>query len=178
MASFSPVKDHGTLLAAFAILAERQPGAHLHLVGEGPLEPEIGRRIRALDLGARVELHGAVDHGQLAGFYRQADLLVQSSRFESQGLAVLEAVACGCPVVGTGVGVVPELCPANLVTTPGDADGLAETMSAVVSDPGRRQRLVKTQAEVVRDFALPVTVERLRGHLADLVAPEAQEIGQ
>lgn len=174
VASFSPVKDHRLLLAAFSILAERFPAARLHLVGEGVVRRNLSRLLAELDLAERVELHGAVDHGQLADFYRQADLCVQSSRFESQGLAVLEAAACGCPVVGTGVGVVPDLCPADLVAAPGDAESLAGSISSVLADDSRRASLIEAQAEVVRTFELPVVVERLRRHFADLVTPDGE----
>ena len=164
VASLSPVKDHKTLLAAFAIVAGRYPGAHLHLVGEGELEGPVRAQAAELGLAERVVLHGAVDHGSLVDFYRQADLYVQSSRFESQGMAVLEATFCGCPVVGTGVGVAPELSATVGSATPGDAADLARLMDAVLGDSARRERLIRAQAEAAREFELRAVVDRLRQH--------------
>lgn len=162
VASLIPVKDQRTLLAAFARVAECYAGARLHIVGEGEAEPTIRAEAARLGLDERIVLHGAVDHGELVAFYQQADLLVQSSRFESQGMAVLEAVACGCPVIGTAVGVVPELCPPELTALPGDVESLAKAMTSALEDSPSRHRLAEHQAQAARDYELRPTVERWR----------------
>ncbi len=164
VASLSPVKDQRTLFEALEMVARRHAGARLHLVGEGELEPELAEVIRQPGLDRRVVLHGAVDHGRLAGVYRQADLLIQSSRFEAQGMAVLEAAACGCPVVGTAVGILPELgeAVAGALTAPGDAGALAEAIIALLDDPARRQRLARAQAVAAGGFELRASAARWR----------------
>ncbi len=164
VASLSPVKDQRTLLEAFEIVARRHLGARLHLVGEGEPAPELAAQLRRPGLDGRVQLHGAVDHGELAAVYRQADLAVQSSRFEAQGMAVLEAVACGCPVVGTVAGVLPELTEAvdGAVTTTGDANALAEAILAQLDDPERRRRLAEAQAAALPSFELRATAAQWR----------------
>ena len=174
VASLSPVKDQRTLLEAFEIVFRRHPGARLHLVGEGELAPALAQRFSQLELESHVTFHGAVDHGKLAGIYRQADLLVQSSRFEAQGMAVLEAVACGCPVVGTAVGVLPELAEAvtGTVTRPGDAGALAEAILAQLDDPARRQRLAEVQAAALTDFELRATAAEWRRCFERLARPK------
>ncbi len=170
VASLSSVKDHRTLLAAFALLAEPYPGARLHLLGEGELEREIAERARELDVRDRLVLHGAVDHGRLASYYARADLALQSSRFESQGMAVLEAAACGCPVAGTAVGVLPELCLQRAIAPPGDAEALAAAAAAVLGDRRFRERLRKAQAAEIGRFELGETVGQLRRRYQGLVA--------
>ena len=172
VASFSPVKDQRTLFKAFEIVIRRYPGARLHLAGEGEPTPELAQRFQRPELERHVTFHSAVDHKKLAGIYRQADLLVQSSRFEAQGMAVIEAVACGCPVVGTAVGVLPELTEAvaGTLTTPGDAGALAEAILAQLDDPTRRRRLAEAQAAVLSDFELRATVAGWRRHLERLDA--------
>lgn len=166
VASLSPVKDQRMLLEAFEIVARRHPDARLHLVGEGVVEPELAARIREPGLEGRVEFHGAIDHGRLAGLYRQADLFIQSSRFESQGMAVLEAAACGCPVTGTAVGILPELCPseaiAGAITAPADSGSLAEVVIALFDDPARRKRLAKAQTAAVQRFELRAAAAQWR----------------
>lgn len=119
-----PVKDQTTLLEAFALVRDRLPEAHLHIIGEGPLRHELERRTAGLGLAGHVTLHGWIDHECMPAWYRAADLYVQSSRYESQGMAVLEAAACGLPIVGTAVGLLPEL-PGVTVLPVGDAAALA-----------------------------------------------------
>ncbi|MEM7583755.1 MAG: glycosyltransferase family 4 protein [Acidobacteriota bacterium] len=158
VASWSPVKDHASLFDAFSSILRHHPEARLHLIGEGTDGPAPASRLAERGLAQQVVAHGAIDHGELGGVLQQADLMIQSSRFESQGMAVLEAVAAGCPVVGTAVGVLPELSeglePALAWPAPADAAGLAEIASAILGDPARRQKLLAVQAEALADFAL------------------------
>ncbi len=161
VASLSRVKDQATLLRAFAIVAERLPAARLHVVGDGELRRELTRLASELGVEGRIEWHGAVRHERLADFYRRADLFVLSSRFESQGMVALEAAACGCPVVGTEVGILPELGGGRLAR-PGDVEGLGEIMLSVLQDPGKRAAIVAAQGEVLDGFDLDRTVGDLR----------------
>ena len=166
VASFVPVKDQGTLIDAFEIVSRHHAEARLHLVGEGELEPRLARRIARLQ--GRVQIHGALDHGELAGVYRQADLLIQSSHFEAQGMAVLEAVACGCPAFGTAVGILPELFPdkaTDVLTPPGAVATLAERIG-LLADPERRRRLAADQMAAVESLELRATVAGFRHMLS------------
>ena len=100
VASLVPVKNQHLLLRAFRGVADALPHAHLHLVGSGPLRGELEAHAADLGLRDRAGFHGAVPHDELLSYYRAADIHVTSSRFESQGMAVLEAAACGTGTVG------------------------------------------------------------------------------
>ncbi len=164
--SLVPVKGQVPLVRAFSRVAGAFPDAVLHVVGEGPLHDAIERAAEAHGVGGRVRLHGAVDHGAMAPFYRGADLLVQSSRFESQGMAVLEGIAAGCPAIGTDVGVLPELAGPDLPRHTVAADqpeALAGLLSAFLSSEPARHSLGQAQGSIVdRRFTLEKTVEGLR----------------
>jgi glycosyltransferase involved in cell wall biosynthesis len=109
----------------------------------------------------RVSFHGAVPHDRLPQYYRAADLLVLSSRYESQSMVALEAAACGCPVVGTAVGVLPELPGARVVPV-GDVAALAEAIIAAVSDRGALAARGRTSLEAARaEFRLERAVDEL-----------------
>jgi glycosyltransferase involved in cell wall biosynthesis len=83
-------------------------------------------------------------------------VLAQTSRHEAQGLAVLEAGACGVPAVGTAVGVLPEV--GQAVET--DAE-LADALIAVLRDPARRQALgLAARAQIDERFRLETALER------------------
>jgi glycosyltransferase involved in cell wall biosynthesis len=124
--TLTPVKDHALLLRAFASINRRGTPATLQLVGDGPLRPQIERLVRELDLDQHVHFHGELDHAHLPPLYRAADACIVSSRHEAQCMVALEAAACGTPILGTRVGVIPELTTA--VAPVGDTRALAEVI--------------------------------------------------
>lgn len=126
--SLVPVKQQMELLGAFAQLGRH--AGRLEIIGGGPLRPKLQTRADAFGIGERVVFLGELPHDALAAHYREADLVVQSSLHEAQGMAVLEAAACGIPIVGTPVGILPELAGAGgAVAASGfKANDLAEAM--------------------------------------------------
>jgi glycosyltransferase involved in cell wall biosynthesis len=174
VASLTPVKNQRLLLEAFAEVAAGHPEARLHLVGAGPLEAALVSRARSLGLDERVVFHGAVPHHELPPVYRAADLHVVSSRFESQGMAVLEAAACGTATVGTPVGILPELARDGAARTVPSADpgALAAALLALLED--RQQIRLLGGAAVARireDLTVEKFVQRLERICADAVPP-------
>jgi glycosyltransferase involved in cell wall biosynthesis len=123
----------------------------------------------------RVTFHGAIPHDRLPDYYRAADLLVVSSRYESQGMVALEAAACGCPVMGTAVGLLPEL-PGVYVVPVGDAGALARAIVAALSDRGALAGRADASLEAVRaGFRLEQTVDDLCGLYRQVLASRAAE---
>ncbi|HEX5417047.1 MAG TPA: glycosyltransferase [Chloroflexota bacterium] len=134
--SLVPVKDQSTLLAAVARLHAGGTRCLLDIAGSGPLAASLQFQAEELGIGRFVRLRGEVPQEQLPCFYQEGDLFVLSSRHEAQCVAALEAAACGLPIVGTAVGVIPELSPdASRAVAPGDPDALAETIATLLADP-------------------------------------------
>lgn len=129
VASLTPIKDHVTLLAALARLGERTTPT-LQLAGDGPLRPALTSEAARLGLSTSVRFLGHILHDALPSVYRQAQVVVVSSRFESQSMATLEALAVGVPVAGTRVGLLPELIDSRFLAAPGDVGGLADALAA------------------------------------------------
>lgn len=105
----APNKGYDLLINAFAVLAQREPDAILHLaIGgevlgevEQQLLDELKQQTEALGLAEKVRFSGYVPDEELADYYRAADLFVLSSRYEPFGMTAVEAMACGTPVVVT-----------------------------------------------------------------------------
>jgi glycosyltransferase involved in cell wall biosynthesis len=119
------------------------PGAHLVVLGEGPQRMELERLA-----GERVHLPGRVP--DVAAWLRRADVLVHPVRWEGFGLAVLEAMLAGLPVVATNVSSLPELVgDAGILVPPDDASALAAAANHVLADPaGYGERgLARARAE-------------------------------
>lgn len=75
----------------------------LDLVGDGPLRPALAARVRELQLADVVRFHGWKDRAELRAYYQAADLLINPSLYEGMPNVVLEAMACGCPVLASRV---------------------------------------------------------------------------
>ena len=108
---------------------EEIPGAHLVVLGEGPQRAELERVA-----DERVHLPGRVP--DVGAWLRRADVLVHPVRWEGFGLAVLEAMLAGLPVVATNVSSLPELVgDSGILVPPDDASGLAAAVNRVLADP-------------------------------------------
>jgi glycosyltransferase involved in cell wall biosynthesis len=168
VAALTPVKDQAVLLRAFAKLHRCRQFATLEIVGDGPLRRHLEHLAFDLGLQESVRFLGDLNHADLPAVYRSADGFVMSSRHEAQCMVALEAAACGAPVVGTRVGVIPELTAA--ASAVGDADALAREISAVLDSHARSDR-DPTLAYIRGSFGLEACTSRFRQLYAALSAP-------
>ena len=135
--TIEPRKNLTTLLEAFHHLTTLQPcDLRLVIVGKrGWLYEGFFRRLRELGLEERVHFTGYVPDEDLPALYSAADLFVFPSLYEGFGLPVLEAMACGTPVVCSNTSSLPEVAgDAALLVPPTDVRGLAEAMARVLTD--------------------------------------------
>ena len=135
---FDPYKNVTGLLRAFARLRELAPGpVRLVLAGAGdPRYPEAPALARILGLEPRIRWAGYVAGPELVRVYQQADVFVLASKYEGFGLPVLEAMACGTPVVCSNTSSLPEVAgDAALLVDPADIEGLARALARVLAEP-------------------------------------------
>ena len=137
-----PVKDHSTLLAAFARLHSRFPSCRLEILGWGELREPLENLAATLGLGHAVGFHGW--SSDISAFLSRVDAFVISSRSEGLPMTLLEAMAAGLPIVATAVGGVPEVVEVarcGWLARPGDAEDLANQMACAISSrDGHGQR--------------------------------------
>lgn len=140
------------LIDAFAL---QKSADELELVGEGPLRSEIEEYLYRSPFGSRVKLSGYVTPGRLRDILASAKLAVVPSLWqEPLGLAVVEAMACGVPVVASLVGGIPEMISDGingLLVPPGDPRALAAAIDKVLGDRAVYERIL----EGVRKTAIP-----------------------
>ena len=144
--TLEPRKNLTTLLRAFARLQgaagfDRQVG--LVLAGaRGWLDDPVFRTVQALGLEAAVRIPGFIDDDDLPAVYRGAELVVFPSLYEGFGLPLLEAMACGVPVVAADTSALPEVAGgAAMLVDPLDVEGMAQAMARVLGDEALRGRL-------------------------------------
>jgi glycosyltransferase involved in cell wall biosynthesis len=163
-ASLVPVKDQKSLLRAIALLHRRGLPATLSIAGTGPLEPTLRALATGLGIAPAVTFLGAVPHDQLPDLYRRGTVFVLTSRHEAQGMAPLEAAACGLPVIGTRVGIIPALVPdAGIAVPVGDADALAGVLATMLGDEARLVAMGQAACALAADeYRLATSVRRFR----------------
>jgi glycosyltransferase involved in cell wall biosynthesis len=133
-----PEKGAAELLSAFARLARSSTRAKLLLVGDGPEAASMERRFMEEGLADRVVFAGRCRPEKVARWLRAADAFVLASHNEGLPNVVLEAMACGLPVVATDVGGTGEAVfegVSGLLVPPRDVEALAEAMTRISEDP-------------------------------------------
>jgi glycosyltransferase involved in cell wall biosynthesis len=134
--TMEPRKNHVRLLHAFQGVHERHPGLALVIAGsQGPSTETILRTIDALGLRGSVILAGYVEERELKALYRAGLMLAFPSLYEGFGFPVLEAMACGTPVLASNRTSIPEIAgDAALLVDPEDTDEIREGMRKLVEE--------------------------------------------
>ena len=164
VSNFRPLKHVGDVVAIFAEVRRRLPAKPmaLWLVGDGPERERVREQVRDLDLTADVEFLG--ERGDLPALLQQADLFLLPSESESFGLAALEAMACGVPVIASRVGGVPEVIAdgeTGLLAEVGDVAGMAAHAARLLVDDELRAKFARAaRARATTLFPLEPTVAR------------------
>ena len=131
-ARLSPEKNLPMLIQVVAACRDQGRVFNLEIVGEGPQRRELEILVQQLGLDDQVKLPGNVNG--LEHWYPRLDAFVLPSLTEGMPLTVLESLACGCPVIASAAGAIPELLEglAGCQTVqPGDADGLTAALLAL-----------------------------------------------
>ena len=153
-----PIKGLDVLLRSMALLRETSEAFVLHLLGDGPLRPELEALARTLGLQDCVRFEGSVDHQRLGDWYRAAGLTVLSSHSEGLPNVLRESLACGTPFTATNVGSIREIAvpEASRLVTPNDPAafmrGIQEMLTPEAREAARLVR-VRTWNDTARETA-------------------------
>ncbi len=139
--SLTEIKDLHTMLYLMA----HMPTATLDIVGDGPLHDELVQLANILAIDDRVQFHGPVPYQELPPFYQRADFLLVTSRYEAFYMPALEAIACGTRVIGTPVGIIPDV---GLTAPLRDIQALQQT---IVKRPRRRVHIQRARFRLMAE---------------------------
>ena len=151
VSNFRPVKRTGDVLRIFAKAAKDLP-ASLLMIGDGPDRAAAETLARELGIWERVHWLGIID--DTAPLLASSDLFLLPSENESFGLAALEAMACGLPVIATASGGMPEVIvdgETGYLAPVGDIDALAEGTRRLLEDVPRRSLFAATGRQRVEE---------------------------
>jgi len=152
-------KGFATLIEACAVLAGRGVAFHLEIVGDGPLAGDLEALVAARGLGGCVSFHHARSQPELVEFYRTAAVFALTPDVQPDGdrdgipNVILEAMACGVPVVASAISGIPEAIEnqrTGLLVPPADPRELADALERLLADPAAAEDLGRAGEVAVR----------------------------
>lgn len=169
-----------TAIRAFAKVFETDPSVRLRIAGSGPEEKHLKALVRQLGLGAVVSFEGRLERAEIATLYANADAMLNPSTVDNMPNSVLEALACGLPVISTNVGGVPFMVrhrQTALLIPPADVTAMAAAIRELKSDAALRQALSSAGLAQVAQYSWPRVRQQWLGLYANLCHP-AREVAQ
>jgi 1,2-diacylglycerol 3-alpha-glucosyltransferase len=150
-------KNCDVVINAFKIIHGTFPKATLTIIGEGPAIESLKRQAEHLELQDAVIFTGFVPNAELHNIYPQYDLFLTASTMETQGLVVLEAIACGVPAVGVDSFALPELIQDGkngYIAPPFDVKKLAELSIKLLSDEKQYAEFSKNSIAIASEHEM------------------------
>jgi glycosyltransferase involved in cell wall biosynthesis len=160
-------KGTENLIKALALTHRQHPNAVLDIVGDGSNLLALKRKAQELGCSDRVIFHGKVNHDGVLDLLGKAHIFCFPTESEGFPKAVLEAMACGLPVIATPVSVLPLLlangCGVLINPRP---EAIAEAVCAVVSSPDRYKQMSAQARETARQYTLERWRDTIGGYLS------------
>jgi glycosyltransferase involved in cell wall biosynthesis len=144
-----------TALRACALLRERGVAARLTVAGAGPEEAPLRALARELEIDPHVQFAGQVDNAAMGHLYRATRIALNPSRADNMPISILEAMACGVPVVSTRVGGVPYLVEDGvtaLLVPPDEPLVMAEAVLRLHTDPTGYRQMREAGLQAVKQY--------------------------
>lgn len=154
-------KGHRYLLEAAPHVLAAFPSARFLVFGRGPLESQLRDQVMRLGVAERIRFLGFRD--DLERLLPCLDLLVHPATLEGLGVILLQAAACGLPIVASAAGGIPEIVRDGVngrLVAPGDASALARAMIELLGDPARRRQMGQAGRRIVEaEYSIETMVE-------------------
>jgi glycosyltransferase involved in cell wall biosynthesis len=148
-------------------------GAHLLVVGDGTEKAKLVRLCKDLGISARSHFPGFItSRPALADVYRMAKVFVTASEIETQGIVLLEAAACGLPIVAVNATCIPEIVKDGLngyLVTPGDITGMTNRLSELLSCQEKARFMGQKGCSISKNFSKQKTIEEHAGIYAKAI---------
>ena len=169
-ARMEELKGPMVLMEAFAAAHQQCANISLNIAGDGSQRQKIAARAKALEVASRYRYHGVYTHPEeCRAFMESLDVFVMPSFTEGTPNSVVEAMACGKPIIASEVGGIPDMLggDSGILVPPGDIPALTEAIVRLARDPELRQAMgaaakVRYQKLFSPNVVVPLMVETYR----------------
>ncbi len=149
------IYDVATTVKAFALVIKEFPKARLSIAGTGPEKQALTKLITELELNESIYFTGRLGAEEMAKLYQQADIMLNASTVDNTPNSIIEALACGTPVVSTNAGGIPKLVKHQhdaLLVNIADHQAMAVSAVEILKNPTLQQSLVDNGLQTIKKF--------------------------
>lgn len=165
-------KRADVVIDAFAKAQEKLPYLKLDIIGDGPARKSLEKQVQKMGLSESVRFLGFVKRDKIEKTLKDYELFLTASPMETQGMVVLESLACGVPVIGVNKLAVPEIVKNGLngfVVPAGNASRMAQKIVKVMEDSGLRVKLGKNGIKSAEAHRMTTAVEKLEHNYQSVI---------
>ena len=159
-------------IQALSIIAKKHREVHMTIAGDGPERRELEKLVQLQGLSNQIQFSGRLDRQQMADLYSTADIMINPTTADNMPNSLLEAMACGIPVVTTAVGGIPFMVEDKataLLVEPRNAQAIADAVMQLLQDAALTQRLsrngIKQATQYMPDAVIPLWESCYNRHL-------------
>jgi glycosyltransferase involved in cell wall biosynthesis len=170
--NFTEVYNVACAIRAFSIVSRENSNTRLILAGDGPERKNLESLVASLGL-ENVDFLGNVPNEKMNAIYQSADIFMNTSRVDNMPNCILEAMACGLPVVSTNVGGIPYLVTdtkTGLLAPTDDSQALAGLVQKLVSDQDYAKEMVDAAHTFVQNYTTDNVRRKWHDYYRDLVS--------
>jgi len=158
------IKGVAYLIEAMTTIIKRNPKARLLLVGDGEERQNLENLVTKLGLTKYVTFIGKVPNEKVPQYIAASDVFVLPSLSEGFGIVLLEAMACGLPIVATNVGGIPEIVQDGengFLVEPENPEGIAQKVLTLLENDDLRRRISQNNLEKAKNYSWEAAVDKL-----------------
>ncbi len=168
-----PEKKVGVVIDAFNEVRKKVSEALLVIVGDGVDKVRLMQKVEKMGLGGDVKFLGRVLPPDLYELYKIGDVFATASEIETQGIVLIEAAACGLPLIAVDKGAVREVCHSGengYLCQPGNVAEISDAMVKILSDSNLRSKFSKKSIEIAGEHDFEKTLDKFENIYRKVIA--------